>query len=170
VCAPQVSAPQLSLLEAALARMERVDAFLMLRAHRSPGNVFEEARIAWQKRQATIAHMRREQAFAAAGGGGGGGDGGGASGWVSFWSQHVEVKGSGRPGGGGSARPGSPADAGGGDAQSALRDPAARRVAELASAASRVLRRWQQYQRLVRPPKALTDGSRVAVRARAHRE
>jgi hypothetical protein len=39
----QVTSPQLSMLETALESMERVDAFIMLRNHRSPGNVFEEA-------------------------------------------------------------------------------------------------------------------------------
>jgi hypothetical protein len=39
----QVSSPQLSLLEATLASMTRVDAFIMMRQQRSPGNVFEEA-------------------------------------------------------------------------------------------------------------------------------
>jgi hypothetical protein len=31
------------MLETALENMDRVDAFIMLRNHRSPGNVFEEA-------------------------------------------------------------------------------------------------------------------------------
>jgi hypothetical protein len=31
------------MLEATLEAMDRVDAFIMLRNHRSPGNVFEEA-------------------------------------------------------------------------------------------------------------------------------
>jgi hypothetical protein len=39
----QVSSPQLSLLEATLASMTRVDAFIMMRQQRSPGNVFDEA-------------------------------------------------------------------------------------------------------------------------------
>jgi hypothetical protein len=42
-CCCQVSSPQLSLLEATLASMTRVDAFIMMRQQRSPGNVFEEA-------------------------------------------------------------------------------------------------------------------------------
>jgi hypothetical protein len=42
-CRLQVSSPQLSLLEATLASMTRVDAFIMMRQQRSPGNVFEEA-------------------------------------------------------------------------------------------------------------------------------
>jgi hypothetical protein len=44
----QVTSPQLSMLESALENMDRVDAFIMLRNHRSPGNVFEEAhRCGW---------------------------------------------------------------------------------------------------------------------------
>jgi hypothetical protein len=43
-----------------------------------------------------------------------------------------------------------------------LRDPAARRMAELATAATRALRRWNMYQRLCKPLKALGDG-RAAV-------
>lgn len=42
-CIHYVTAPQLALLEAALAGMERVDAFLLLRNARPPGNVFHEA-------------------------------------------------------------------------------------------------------------------------------
>lgn len=42
-CIHWVTPPQLNLLEGALAGMERVDAFIMLRACRSPGNVFHEA-------------------------------------------------------------------------------------------------------------------------------
>lgn len=39
----QVTSPQLSLLEATLASMDRVDAFIMMRQQRAPGNVFAEA-------------------------------------------------------------------------------------------------------------------------------
>jgi hypothetical protein len=99
--------------------------------------------------------MRAEHAFAAAGGHNNNSSGL-ATGWVAFWSQYVDTN----PNHGSSSSSGG---GGGGsdEAASNLRDPAARRLAELASAATRAMRRWNMYQRLCRPLKALTDGSRV---------
>ncbi|KAF8059114.1 DJC76 [Scenedesmus sp. PABB004] len=140
-CIHQVTSPQLALLEAALAGMARVDAFVMMRCHSAAGNVFEEANRAWLKRQARAAALREQAEFSVAGGG--------AGGWASLFGQHVEMR---RPG----AAPGGAGGADDGDA--AGRDPARRRVAELAGAASRAMRRWRQYSRVAAAQKAaLTD-------------
>jgi hypothetical protein len=69
--------------------------------------------------------------------------------WVSFWSRHVDFKTQGGP---------SSSSSSSGEESFNLRDPAARRMAELATAATRALRRWHMYQRLCKPLKALGDG------------
>lgn len=150
-CIHWVTSPQLSMLEATLEAMDRVDAFIMLRNHRSPGNVFEEAARAWQKRQAAIATMRAQQDFAAAGGNSNGSASGFA--WVSFWSQHVDFKSSSSS----SSGSGSSSADDEGDVFN-FRDPAARRLVELAAAATKAMRRWNMYKRLHKPLKALPDG------------
>ncbi|KAG1665328.1 hypothetical protein FOA52_011741 [Chlamydomonas sp. UWO 241] len=55
-CIHWVTLPQLSLLEAALAGMGRVEVFIMQRSNSRPiGNVFQEANRAWERRQEAIA-------------------------------------------------------------------------------------------------------------------
>jgi len=101
--------------------------------------------------------MRAEQDFAAARGYNNDTASGFTTGWVSFWSQHVDF----HPGGSSSGGSSSGSSSGSDEETSNLRDPAARRLAELASAATRAMRRWNMYKRLSRPVKALTDGSRA---------
>jgi hypothetical protein len=107
---------------------------------------------AWQKRQAAIATMRAQQDFAAAGGNSNGSASGFA--WVSFWSQHVDFKSSSAGSSSSSASGSSSAD----DDVFNFRDPAARRLVELAAAATKAMRRWNMYKRLHKPLKALPDG------------
>eukprot|EP00882_Tetradesmus_deserticola_P002356 GHRQ01002514.1.p1 GENE.GHRQ01002514.1~~GHRQ01002514.1.p1 ORF type:complete len:364 (+),score=150.51 GHRQ01002514.1:179-1270(+) len=152
-CIHWVSSPQLSLLEATLASMTRVDAFIMMRQQRSPGNVFEEAERAWRKRQAKFAELRQQRDGAASGGNSSSGGG-----WSSFFSQHVEMKGassSSNSGNGGSAGAGGDVDDG------SSNDPARRKVAALAAAASRAMRRWQLYHEVNKKTavKALADAA-----------
>jgi ferredoxin len=135
----QVTSPQLALLEAALSGMQRVDAFLMLRQQRATGNVFDEAERAWQKRQAVLAALRRQHEASVQ-----------SQGWAGIWSAHVEMR---RPGDAGGVGGGGSDDA---DA-AAARDPARRRVADLAASASRAMRRWRAAAALSSPHKALAE-------------
>eukprot|EP00879_Flechtneria_rotunda_P006831 GHRR01007176.1.p1 GENE.GHRR01007176.1~~GHRR01007176.1.p1 ORF type:complete len:277 (+),score=102.75 GHRR01007176.1:433-1263(+) len=149
-CIHWVTSPQLSLLETALAGMGRVDAFIMLRNHRSPGNVFEEANRAWNKRQANIAALRQQHDYAAAGGGSSSNSV--SSGWMSFWSQYVEIKSPESAATDGYSGYGPYADD-----EAASQNPAqSRRVADLAAAASRAMRRWKVYHKVNSKQKVLT--------------
>lgn len=94
--------------------------------------------------------MRAQQGFAAAGGNGG--DSASGFAWVSFWSQHVDFKASGSSNAGSSASSSDEGDV------FNFRDPAARRLVELAAAATKAMRRWNMYKRLHKPLKALPDG------------
>uniref|UniRef100_A0A383W798 J domain-containing protein n=1 Tax=Tetradesmus obliquus TaxID=3088 RepID=A0A383W798_TETOB len=142
-CIHWVSSPQLSLLEATLASMTRVDAFIMMRQQRSPGNVFEEANRAWQKRQSRMAALREQREYAVSGASSNGSSSSGG-GWSSFFSRHVDFKGASSSS---SSSSGGFAGAGvGGDGDDgSSKDPARRKVAALAAAASRAMRRWQLY-------------------------
>ncbi|KAF6253685.1 hypothetical protein COO60DRAFT_397361 [Scenedesmus sp. NREL 46B-D3] len=153
-CIHWVSSPQLSLLEATLASMTRVDAFIMMRQQRSPGNVFEEAERAWRKRQAKFAALRQQRDYAASGNSSSSSSGGG---WSSFFSRHVDMKGASSNDDSGFA--GAGAGAGGDDGSSS--DPARRKVAALAAAASRAMRRWQLYHEVNKKTavKALADAA-----------
>eukprot|EP00877_Chromochloris_zofingiensis_P011365 jgi/Chrzof1/6482/Cz18g12200.t1 len=144
--APQVTAPQLSLLEAALAGMDRVDAFIMMRAHRSPGNVFEEAERAWNKRQAAILDkiQQQQQQQAAAGAGWSTNRGFGFQGFADLFKQHVEYRGK-REGG----------EAMGGGAGGNVQDPEGRKIAHLAASAARAARLWRMYNSSKAPNKVI---------------
>eukprot|EP00775_Hariotina_reticulata_P001837 gene1837-2169_t len=150
-CIHWVSSPQLSLLETTLAGMSRVDAFIMMRQSRSPGNVFEEANRAWNKRQANIAAMRRQHEAAAAAANSSQAAAAANSSWNTFWSRYVDFQ-----------QPTDGPFAAGGTGQyssddGALREPGARKVADLAAAAARAMRRWQVYHRVTTAQKALTE-------------
>lgn len=106
--------------------------------------------------------MRAQQDFAAASGNSNNPNSGFTTGWVSFWNRHVDFTPSGSSSSSGRSSyggDGSSSSSSGSDDGFNLRDPAARRLAELATAATRAMRRWNMYQRICRPVKALTDGS-----------
>ncbi|GIM15286.1 hypothetical protein Vretimale_18123, partial [Volvox reticuliferus] len=78
-CIHWVSLPQLSLLEAALSRMGRIEVSVMQRFGRSGGNVFQVAYKAWEQRMAAIQERAAAASAAAAAA-----DGRGRVDW-SFW-------------------------------------------------------------------------------------
>ncbi|PNH06958.1 Ferredoxin-1 [Tetrabaena socialis] len=131
-CIHWVTSPQLSLLESAMVRMERVAVFGMMGGAGANKDVFTEASLAWTRRQSDI--RARLQAASSSS----------RSGW-SFWdSSNVSF------GGSTGSRVYSEADkakqqreqqraAGGGDRES-------RGVAELAARAARAARTWRSYQ------------------------
>lgn len=145
-CIYWVSSPQLSLLETALARMDRVDAFIMLRNHRSPGNVFDEANRAWQKRQAHIAAIRKQHEYSMQGSSSSSGSFF-SSGWASFFSQHVEFKSSTSTA---YSDSNSHQDSSSREyEESHSEDPNKRHIAGLAAAASKAMRRWRLHHSVV---------------------
>ncbi|KAF6266417.1 hypothetical protein COO60DRAFT_1474816 [Scenedesmus sp. NREL 46B-D3] len=71
-CIHWVTASQLSLLEATMARMERVAVWSLMSGGGSGRDVFNEASLAWEKRQASMrAKLEQEEA---------------ASAWADWWS------------------------------------------------------------------------------------
>ncbi|MEW5317646.1 MAG: hypothetical protein WDW38_008928 [Sanguina aurantia] len=140
-CIHNVTLPQLSLLETALSSMPRIEVFVMRRQSRSPGDVFEEASRAWEKRQAAIAARMapappQQQRS--------------TTGW-SFWGTGMgstesrdtagSSSSSSKSGGSSSSGSGSGSSAGPG----AGVDPDAKRIAALAASAARSARLWRMY-------------------------
>ncbi|KAK9846614.1 hypothetical protein WJX81_007606 [Elliptochloris bilobata] len=85
-CIHWVTAPQLTLLETVMARMERVDVWILMNGGGGGVNPFHEASLAWEKRQALLRRKRTRAQSRGWGpwGGGGGGESeaaGGASAW-----------------------------------------------------------------------------------------
>ncbi|GLC42491.1 hypothetical protein PLESTB_001104000 [Pleodorina starrii] len=135
-CIHWVSGPQLSLLETAMARMERLPVWTMMGGAGANKDVFTEASLAWTRRQSDI--RRRVQAATAST----------TTGW-SFWNNAVNF------GGATGSRlyrdatqarqkqqqqqqqEGSAAGAG---------DRESRGVADLAARAARAARTWRRYQ------------------------
>ncbi|KAG2482476.1 hypothetical protein HYH03_018583 [Edaphochlamys debaryana] len=117
-CIHWVSLPQLSLLEAALASMARIEVSVMQRFGRSGGNVFAIAAKAWERRMAAI----EARAAAAAG----------RTETVdwSFWTD------------GSSLQYDEEAER-----RKATMDPEQRRIANLAASAARASRMWRLYRR-----------------------
>lgn len=140
-CIHWVTTPQLSLLEVALSNMGRITVSTMMRFGRSGGDVFKEAQVAWQKRQASIAQRRQEAQRAADSPG---------FGW-SFFNQNVEYRKSGADEFGGN---GNGSGAGGGRARDAKGD---RKIADLAAAAATAARLWRHHQGGKKSLKALVD-------------
>ncbi|KXZ46387.1 hypothetical protein GPECTOR_44g62 [Gonium pectorale] len=138
-CIHWVTAPQLSLLETAMARMERVAVWSLMGGAGANKDVFTEASLAWTRRQSDIrqrvAEAAPQQPQAA------------PTGW-SFWNNTVSFNGA-----TGSrfyrdanqkrqqqqASSSGAGSSGGGDRES-------RGVAELAARAARVARTWRRYQ------------------------
>lgn len=171
-CIHWVTAPQLSLLEAAMAKMERVAVWALMSNNGGGKDVFTEASISWEKRQAAVRQrLQEEQATKswakwswASGFGGWGGSGaaaganfyaqaqearrrGGASGASSATSSFDGGSSSGFDSDGGSGYDsGYETDGGGGGAAPGSRER--QRVASLAARAARAARQYKAMQEM----------------------
>ncbi|GLC69242.1 hypothetical protein PLESTF_000806200 [Pleodorina starrii] len=132
-CIHWVSLPQLSLLEAALSRMGRIEVSVMQRFGRSGGNVFQVAFKAWEQRMAAI--QERAAAAAAAA------DGRTRVDW-SFWTNGASLQ--------------YDEEA---ETRAAALDPEQRRIANLAAAAARAARMWRFYNQATGAGRALITES-----------
>ncbi|KIY92649.1 hypothetical protein MNEG_15314 [Monoraphidium neglectum] len=151
-CIHWVTAPQLSLLEAAMEKMERIAVWALMAGNGSGKDVFNEASIAWEKRQAAVrARLQEEETRA---------------GWAKFsWSaQSMGFAGFGRNGAAGanfysqprsnagsatSSTDGGESDAGDGADPFGGAGGGGRerqRIAQLAARAARAARQYQQWR------------------------
>ncbi|PNW86995.1 hypothetical protein CHLRE_02g104500v5 [Chlamydomonas reinhardtii] len=133
-CIHYVTLPQLSLLEAALGTMSRIEVSTMQRFGRSGGNVFEVAYKAWERRMAAI-EQRAAAAAAAAGGGKARVD------W-SFWTNGASLQYDEQA-----------------EERAAVMDPEQRRIANLAASAARAARMWRLYSRSTGGRSLLSESS-----------
>uniref|UniRef100_A0A383VAV8 J domain-containing protein n=1 Tax=Tetradesmus obliquus TaxID=3088 RepID=A0A383VAV8_TETOB len=166
-CIHWVTASQLSLLEASMARMERVAVWSLMSGGGGGRDVFNEASIAWEKRQAAMrAKLQREEA---------------ASAFASWWSavggasaganMYAQAASAARRAASGAASASSSYDGGdnpsssgeydsssygdysgygegNGDAGPGTKEGA--RIAKLAAKAARAARQWKSWQELQR--------------------
>ncbi|GIL54085.1 hypothetical protein Vafri_9641 [Volvox africanus] len=136
-CIHWVSLPQLSLLEAALSRMSRIEVSVMQRFGRSGGNVFQVAYKAWEQRMAAIQERAAAASAAAAAA-----DGRGRVDWA-FWVNGASLQ--------------YDEEA---EQRAAALDPEQRRIANLAASAARAARMWRLYNQATGAGRALlTDSS-----------
>ncbi|GBF89281.1 molecular chaperone [Raphidocelis subcapitata] len=157
-CIHWVSAPQLPLLEVALSKMGRVDAFVMMRRGGVATDVFHEAQKAWLRRQAAAAERARVSSYAAraAASAASTPDAGGL--WGGVFSRHVDWNPMGAPdpsaSGDKDGGAGGGADGGGGGGGGRN---AAGRIASLAARAAQSARLWRMAQAAAGPQRVLTE-------------
>eukprot|EP00197_Chlamydomonas_leiostraca_P007222 CAMPEP_0202865680 /NCGR_PEP_ID=MMETSP1391-20130828/6292_1 /ASSEMBLY_ACC=CAM_ASM_000867 /TAXON_ID=1034604 /ORGANISM="Chlamydomonas leiostraca, Strain SAG 11-49" /LENGTH=356 /DNA_ID=CAMNT_0049545545 /DNA_START=139 /DNA_END=1210 /DNA_ORIENTATION=+ len=149
-CIYWVSLPQLSLLEAALAVLPRVEVFILQRSgNRAAGNVFNEAFKAFERRRAAhIAAKARAAGATAAAAASAVSRSSGITVDLNFWMNREAAAG---------ARDATTASSGTGQDSggSSQGDGDTRRIAGLAAAAARAARLWRQYGGSIsRRPKA----------------
>eukprot|EP00877_Chromochloris_zofingiensis_P006742 jgi/Chrzof1/2320/Cz11g10260.t1 len=145
-CIYWVTAPQLSLLEAAMAKMERVAVWALMSGGGGGKDVFTEASLAWEKRQADVRAKLQQQQD--------------QSTWSGFWS----MSGFGASAGSnmydkaskaGSSTQSDTSSQSGGNYTGNVGGREGARIANLAAKAARASRQWKSLQELQQRGKQL---------------